>query len=119
MQIRLGYELIYQCPQPTPMILTLNIHYTRAADLVRTDVMLTDPWVPLVLYRDGFGNWCSRLVALPLVRGPHRTHRRVRAIRVSRPGRRERSGVPRLQHRHCARWCTRGESLEGREPHSG
>lgn len=63
MQIRLGYELIYQCPQPTPMILVLNIHYTRAADLVRPDVMLTDPWVPLVLYRDGFGNWCTRLVA--------------------------------------------------------
>jgi transglutaminase-like putative cysteine protease len=62
-QIRLGYELIYQCPQPTPMILTLNVHYTRAADLVRPDVMLTDPWVPLVLYRDGFGNWCTRLVA--------------------------------------------------------
>src|SRR4051812_37821726 len=45
------------------MILTLNVHYTRAADLVRPDVMLTDPWVPLVLYRDGFGNWCTRLVA--------------------------------------------------------
>ena len=63
MQIRLGYELIYRCPQPTPMILNLNIHYTRAADLVRADNMFTDPWVPLVLYRDGFGNWCTRLVA--------------------------------------------------------
>ena len=63
MQIRLGYELIYRCPQPTPMILNLNIHYTRAGDLIRADNMLTDPWVPLVLYRDGFGNWCTRLVA--------------------------------------------------------
>jgi transglutaminase-like putative cysteine protease len=45
------------------MILNLNVHYTRAADLVRTDNMLTDPWVPLTLYRDGFGNWCTRLVA--------------------------------------------------------
>ncbi len=33
MQIKVGYELIYQCPQPTPMILTLNIHYTRASDI--------------------------------------------------------------------------------------
>jgi len=24
---------------------------------------MTDPWVPLTLYRDGFGNWCTRLVA--------------------------------------------------------
>jgi transglutaminase-like putative cysteine protease len=45
------------------MILNLNVHYTRAADLVRADNMLTDPWVPLTLYRDGFGNWCTRLVA--------------------------------------------------------
>ncbi len=62
-QIRLGYELKYRCPQPTPMILNLNIHYSRAADLARVDHMVTDPGVPLVLYRDGFGNWCTRLVA--------------------------------------------------------
>jgi transglutaminase-like putative cysteine protease len=63
LQIRLGYELVYQSTQPTPMILNLNVHYTRAADLIRADHMLTDPWVPLSLYRDGFGNWCTRLVA--------------------------------------------------------
>jgi transglutaminase-like putative cysteine protease len=63
LQIRLGYELIYQSAQPTPMILNLNVHYTRAADLIRADHMITDPWVPLTLYRDGFGNWCTRLVA--------------------------------------------------------
>ena len=34
MQIRVGYELLYTFPQPTPMILTLNVHYTRANDLV-------------------------------------------------------------------------------------
>jgi transglutaminase-like putative cysteine protease len=62
-QIRLGYELTYQSAQATPMILNLNVHYTRAADLVRADHMMTDPWVPLTLYRDGFGNWCTRLVA--------------------------------------------------------
>ena len=63
MQIRLGYELIYQSAQPIPMILNLNVHYSRAADLVRPDQILTDPWVPLSRYRDGFGNWCTRLVA--------------------------------------------------------
>jgi transglutaminase-like putative cysteine protease len=45
------------------MILTLSIHHSRAADLVRPDHMLTDPSVPLRGYRDGFGNWCTRLVA--------------------------------------------------------
>jgi transglutaminase-like putative cysteine protease len=63
MQIRVGYELVYTLPQPTPMILTLNIHYSRAAELVRPDHMLTDPPVPIRAYRDGFGNWCTRLVA--------------------------------------------------------
>jgi transglutaminase-like putative cysteine protease len=62
-QIRLGYELIYQSVQPTPMILNLNVHYTRVADLVRPDHILTVPSVPLSGYRDVFGNWCTRLVA--------------------------------------------------------
>ena len=63
MQIRLGYELIYQSAQATPMILNLNVHATRAADLVRPDRMTTEPQVPLRLYRDQFGNACTRLVA--------------------------------------------------------
>ena len=63
MQIRVGYELVYDCPQPTPMILTLNIHYTRASDLVVPDYLTTNPSVPIIAYRDGFGNWCSRIVA--------------------------------------------------------
>ena len=63
MQIRVGYELIYECPQPTPMILTLNIHESRASDIVIPDLMTTDPAVPISTYRDGFGNLCSRLMA--------------------------------------------------------
>lgn len=65
MQIRLGYELIYECPQPTPMILTLNIHFTRVSDLVIVDHIITSPPTPISGYRDGFGNWCSRIVARP------------------------------------------------------
>jgi transglutaminase-like putative cysteine protease len=45
------------------MILNLNVHHTRAGDLVRGDQLITDPWVPYTGYRDGFGNWCTRLVA--------------------------------------------------------
>jgi transglutaminase-like putative cysteine protease len=63
MQIRLGYELIYTFPQPTPMILTLSIHYSRASDIIIPDYLTTDPSVPIGGYRDGFGNWCTRLVA--------------------------------------------------------
>ena len=63
MWIRAGYEIVYLLPQPTPLILMLNIHYSRAPDLVRPEQLLTDPQVPSTAYRDGFGNWCMRLVA--------------------------------------------------------
>ena len=63
MQIRVGYEFIYTFPQPTPMILTVSIHYSRASDIVTPDHLTTNPSVPLTAYRDGFGNWCSRIVA--------------------------------------------------------
>ena len=63
MRIRVGYELIYECPQPTPMILMLHIHHTRAPDIVVADQVTTNPSVPITYYRDGFGNWCSRLFA--------------------------------------------------------
>jgi transglutaminase-like putative cysteine protease len=65
MLIRLGYELVYEFPQATPMILNLNVHYTRAADLLRPDTIMTDPHVPLASYRDAFGNWCTRAVGPP------------------------------------------------------
>jgi len=45
------------------MILNVHVHYSRASDLVRPDQLHTDPPVPISMYRDGFGNWCSRIVA--------------------------------------------------------
>ena len=63
MKIRVGFDIVYDCPQPTPMILTLNVHYSRISDLQRPDHLVTDPPLTVTAYRDGFGNWCSRLVA--------------------------------------------------------
>jgi transglutaminase-like putative cysteine protease len=63
MKIRVGYELIYDFPQPTPMIMVLGIHFTRASDVITPDHLTTTPSVPITPYRDGFGNWCSRIVA--------------------------------------------------------
>jgi len=63
MEIRVGYELVYECPQPTPMLLMLNVHYSRASDIVTPDNLTTNPSVPITAYRDSFGNWCTRLVA--------------------------------------------------------
>ena len=63
MQIRVGYELIYDCLQATPMILTLHIHSTRVSDIVVPDHLISRPSIPITAYRDTFGNWCSRIVA--------------------------------------------------------
>src|SRR3984957_13531157 len=63
MRIRVGYEFIYSFPQPTPMILTVSIHFSRASDIIVPDHLTTDPLVPVTTFRDGFGNLCSRIVA--------------------------------------------------------
>ncbi len=63
MDIRIGYEITYDCPQPTPMMLMLTVHPCRAGDLYAPDFMATDPIVPLDGYWDIFGNWCTRIVA--------------------------------------------------------
>jgi transglutaminase-like putative cysteine protease len=62
MRIKVGCELVYECPQPTPMLLTLNIHYSRASDLEVPDHLVISPPAPVTAYRDGFGNWVARTV---------------------------------------------------------
>src|SRR5438045_9304113 len=55
--------MIYDFPQPTPMIMVLGTHFSRASDVIVPDYLTTDPSVLIAPYRDGFGNWCSRIVA--------------------------------------------------------
>ena len=40
-KIRVGYELIYDLPQPTPMIMVLGTHFSRASDLLVPDYLTT------------------------------------------------------------------------------
>jgi transglutaminase-like putative cysteine protease len=94
MQIRVGYELVYECPQPTPMILTLNIHFTRVSDLVTADHIIISPPISLTAYRDGFGNWCSRLIAPP------------GDIRISSDALINDSGLPDAVDLLCLRCCS-------------
>ena len=63
MEIRLGYELIFEFPQPTPLVLMLDVHPSRADDLIIEDQIVTEPFCPISIYQDSFGNSCSRLVA--------------------------------------------------------
>ena len=63
MRIHLGCELKFHLPYPTPIIMMLNVHYSRSADLERPDLITTVPAVPMEGFRDGFGNWCTRVLA--------------------------------------------------------
>jgi len=65
MQFRVGYELIYDFPQPTPIILVVNVHESRASDLVVSDRPTSEPPLSITSYRDGFGNQCHRVLAPP------------------------------------------------------
>jgi len=62
-QIRFGYELTFNCPQPTPMILMLHAHPSRIHDLIQPDDMRVAPHVASRIYHDGFGNTCTRIEA--------------------------------------------------------
>ncbi|GLR87890.1 transglutaminase-like domain-containing protein [Bradyrhizobium iriomotense] len=63
MDIKVGFEIAYAAPQPTPMVIMLNIHPSRQADIVGREMVVAEPDVPIRFYHDSFGNICGRLVA--------------------------------------------------------
>jgi transglutaminase-like putative cysteine protease len=63
MQIKAGFTLRYQCPQPTPMLLCLHVHPLRRADLLSEQILVFSRPVEAWDYLDGFGNSCTRIVA--------------------------------------------------------
>jgi len=58
MKIRAGFELLYDCPQPTPMILQVSVQPSRQADLISWDGLQVSPPIPANTYHDTFGNFC-------------------------------------------------------------
>ncbi len=62
MNIHAGYEISYDCFQPTPMILTLSVHPSRTPDLSWDRMQLNQP-IPVNTYHDNFGNFCHVLRA--------------------------------------------------------
>ena len=63
MKIRAGFDIVYDCPQPTPKILLLRVHPAQHGGLATPDTMTFDPPVAASEYIDGFGNICTRVVA--------------------------------------------------------
>ncbi|GLK75097.1 transglutaminase [Methylopila jiangsuensis] len=63
MKIRVGFEIVHHFPQPTPLLMMLNVHPSREKDLIRPDRIESYPYAPIAAYLDGFGNVCSRTLA--------------------------------------------------------
>ena len=65
MILRLGYDLIFDVPARTSMLLCLSTHPSRAASHLRPDRLTIEPDVWRDDYLDRFGNRCTRIVAPP------------------------------------------------------
>jgi transglutaminase-like putative cysteine protease len=63
MIIRAGYDIAFESAHPTPMILMLSVHPSRAKDVLTDPSILVSPRVPLHAYHDTFGNQCTRVMA--------------------------------------------------------
>jgi len=67
MLIEAGYNIAFDCPAQTPMLLQLNVHPSRVADLLTADRIASDPALPMRSYLDLFGNRVTRVVLAGLV----------------------------------------------------
>ena len=65
MLIRAGFEMAFECPAATPMLLQVHVHPEREGDLLQPAHLQTDPFTPYSTYIDDFGNRCTRLIAPP------------------------------------------------------
>lgn len=63
MLIHIGYEFVFQVPQPTAMLLMLYLHPERAPGLRRPERICVEPATPVDDFADGFGNRAARIVA--------------------------------------------------------
>jgi transglutaminase-like putative cysteine protease len=65
MLIEAGFDIAFECPAQTPMLLQLNIHPSRDADLLTPDGIQSDPPLAMRSYFDLFGNRVTRVDVPP------------------------------------------------------
>jgi transglutaminase-like putative cysteine protease len=65
MLIRLGYDIHFDIPAPTPFVALLHVYPSREKDLREPDRLVVEPAIPVENYIDSFGNRCSRFLAPP------------------------------------------------------
>ena len=47
MKIGVGFEMIYDFEQVTPLIAVVGTHFTRASDVIVPDYLTTEPAAPI------------------------------------------------------------------------
>ena len=65
MRIRAGYEISFDYPEPTAVVLTLLLHPSRLADMREPERFTVTPAIPVHDYTDLFGNRCARVFVQP------------------------------------------------------
>ena len=63
MLIDAGFEIIFECPAPTPLLLQLHVRPERDKDMDAPEQLRTDPPTAYRIYSDQFGNRCTRILA--------------------------------------------------------
>ncbi len=63
MLIKIGYELVFEIPAPTAMLLLLYTHPSRESNIVRAGKLRIEPSVRISDYMDCFGNRVGRILA--------------------------------------------------------
>lgn len=63
MLIRVGFEIGFELPAETPFMALLHTHPEVQPALRRSDILQTDPPLPIREFIDGFGNRCVRFLA--------------------------------------------------------
>jgi transglutaminase-like putative cysteine protease len=63
MYIRIGYDIEFNLPEDTPMLLMLYTHPEVRHSMLQQDHVRTEPPLPIHTFVDGFGNRCGRILA--------------------------------------------------------
>jgi transglutaminase-like putative cysteine protease len=63
MLIRVGYDIVFEHPVPTPIVAMLYLHPSCRPAIRRDEYLLIDPTVQVTEYIDRFGNRCGRFVS--------------------------------------------------------
>ena len=63
MLIRIGYDIAFTLPNPSPIIFLLHVHSSREPTLVAAESFRIEPELEVEDYRDVFGNRCGRVNA--------------------------------------------------------